>query len=556
MYMKRIYIFLLSVGLCLAVRAQQQGTHMADVARNLQVFDEIYRQLDAYYVDTLSADTTMQWAIEGMLRRVDPFTSYYREDDDELLQLSTGQYAGIGSVIRYNKKLRRVVVSQPYSGTPSREAGVRAGDILLTIDGQDVEGKGTPEVSKMLRGDAGTRVTLEVRRPGQEGKPLTFVITRRNIRLPVIPYYGMQNDSIGYVLLNQFTAGCASRVRHAVNNLRQQGMKRLVLDLRDNPGGVIEEAVSIVNLFVPQGRKVVYTKGKVPSSNHEFYTTSEPLDTLTPMIVLVNSGSASASEIVSGSLQDMDRAVVVGQRTYGKGLVQSVRELPFNRNLKLTISRYYIPSGRCIQAYDYRHLNPDGSVGTVPDSLTRVFYTRGGRPVRDGGGINPDVVARPDTMASFVYDVAASDELFDWAVQYVRTHPAPVAGERFRLSDADYEDFARYMQESGFTANRRTEEVLNVLKSAARLEGYYNDYRAEFDALEACLKSDTRSGVLRMKQQIMPILEAEIVGQALDEGEVVRQTLAGDVVYHKALELLAKPEEMEKILNPKHISDL
>lgn len=548
--MKRLFSFFVATLAVLTAVAQRQGTRQAELSRNLQVFSDIYRLLDTYYVDTLSADTTIEWAIRGMLQRVDPFTSYYREDDEELRQMSTGQYAGIGSAIRYNRKLKRVVISQPFTGAPSYEAGLKAGDVLQSVDGQDVEGKNATEVTKMLRGDAGTTVKLVVKRPGQDGKPLTFVLTRRNIQLPLVPYYGMQNDSVGYLLLTGFTRGTSQEVRHAVNELKEKGMKAMVLDLRDNPGGVVEEAVDIVNLFVPKGRKVVYTKGKMPSTNMEYYTTGEPLDTVMPLVVLVNGGSASSAEILSGSLQDMDRAVVMGERTYGKGLVQSVRELPFNRNLKLTICRYYIPSGRCIQAYDYRHLNPDGSVGVVPDSLTRVFYTRGGRAVRDGGGVKPDVTAEPDSMPSFVFDVVAGDEMFDWVTGYMNRHPKVAPAGEFRLSDADYEDFADYIQESGFTANRRTYEVLSVLKSAARLEGYYEDSKAEFDALEAKIKSDMRTGVMKMKDKIVPFLEAEIVSRAHGEGGAVLQQLGADTVCRRAVQLLANPAEMREILHP------
>lgn len=548
--MKRLFSFFVATLAVLTAVAQRQGTRQAELSRNLQVFSDIYRLLDTYYVDTLSADTTIEWAIRGMLQRVDPFTSYYREDDEELRQMSTGQYAGIGSAIRYNRKLKRVVISQPFTGAPSYEAGLKAGDVLQSVDGQDVEGKNATEVTKMLRGDAGTTVKLVVKRPGQDGKPLTFVLTRRNIQLPLVPYYGMQNDSVGYLLLTGFTRGTSQEVRHAVNELKEKGMKAMVLDLRDNPGGVVEEAVDIVNLFVPKGRKVVYTKGKMPSTNMEYYTTGEPLDTVMPLVVLVNGGSASSAEILSGSLQDMDRAVVMGERTYGKGLVQSVRELPFNRNLKLTICRYYIPSGRCIQAYDYRHLNPDGSVGVVPDSLTRVFYTRGGRAVRDGGGVKPDVTAELDSMPSFVFDVVAGDEMFDWVTGYMNRHPKVAPAGEFRLSDADYEDFADYIQESGFTANRRTHEVLSVLKSAARLEGYYEDSKAEFDALEAKIKSDMRTGVMKMKDKIVPFLEAEIVSRAHGEGGAVLQQLGVDTVCRRAVQLLANPAEMREILHP------
>ena len=406
--MRRLLFFLATfVGTFTFVpQLRAQGNHNAEISRNLEIFDDIYKQLDTYYVDTLSADTTIEWAIKSMLAHVDPFTQYYPEDDEQLRQLATGKYAGIGSVIRMSKKENRAVVSEPYEGTPSQQAGIRAGDVILTVDGKSTDGMKLEDVTQRLRGEAGTTVEVRVRRPGVSS-PLTFMLTRRTIQLPHVPYYGMQRDGVGYLFLTDFAAGATLEVRQALLDLRKQGMQRLVLDLRGNPGGAIDEAVNIVNLFVPKGRKVVYTKGKMASTNREYFTFSEPLDTVTPMVVLVDGASASAAEILSGSLQDMDRAVIMGTRTYGKGLVQSIRELPFRGNLKLTISRYYIPSGRCIQAYDYRHLNPDGSVGTVPDSLTSVFHTMAGREVRDGGGINPDIVIKPDSLPSFIYDLVA-----------------------------------------------------------------------------------------------------------------------------------------------------
>lgn len=539
-------LFLLS-GLPLA--AQRSGNRNAEIARNLEIFDDIYKQLDAYYVDTLSADTAIQWAIEGMLSRVDPFTSYFPEDDDDLRQLATGKYAGIGSTIRLSKREQRAVISEPYEGTPSQEVGVKAGDIILTIDGKDVKGLPLTQVTQMLRGEAGTTFELRVRRPGED-KPLSFRITRRNIQLPSVPYYGMQAEGLGYLYLTGFTSGTALEVRRALQDLKSQGMRSLVLDLRGNPGGALDEAVNIVNLFVPKGRRVVYTQGKVPSVNREYYTSSEPLDTVTPMVVLVDGWSASSAEIVSGSLQDMDRAVVMGARTYGKGLVQSIRELPYRGNLKITVSRYYIPSGRCLQAYDYRHLKPDGSVGTVPDSLTRVFRTRAGREVRDGGGVKPDVLASPDSLPSFIYDLVASEEMFDYVTRYARRHSRIAPAADFGVTDEEYADFARYMQESGFVANRRSESVMKLLKEAARLEGYYEPARAEFEALEARLNNDLQTDLLRLREDVKPYLNAEIVSRYYYQRGTCQQQLKSDKVFDQAAALLANRAEYDKILRP------
>ena len=379
--------FLLSIACCLfSAQAQKKENANSAISRNLELFNDIYKQLDLFYVDSLNADTVIGWGIRSMLQQVDPFTDYFPDDDEDLRQMATGKYAGIGSMIRYHRKEQRAVIAEPYEGTPSQTAGIQAGDVILSIDGKDVKGMLTPKVSTMLRGEAGTTFELKVRR-GQEEK--SFLITRQMIQLPQVPYAGMLGDGqTGYIFLTGFTEGACREVRESLEEVRRQGAKRLVFDLRGNPGGAVNEAVDIANLFLPKGKKVVYTKGKMTRTNREYYTATEPIDSLMPVVVLVDGGSASASEIVAGALQDFDRAVIMGTRTYGKGLVQMMREVPYHGTLKITTSRYYIPSGRCIQAYDYRHLNADGSAGIVPDSLTNVFHTAGGREVRDGAASN------------------------------------------------------------------------------------------------------------------------------------------------------------------------
>ncbi len=550
--MRNIYlIFILSVFGCQfsigKAYAQRTESHNAEIGRHLELFDDIYRQLDLYYVDTLSADTTIGWAIKSMLSHVDPFTQYYPEDNDELRQMATGKYAGIGSIIRYNTKEERTMIIEPYEGTPSQLAGMCAGDVILSVDGKDTYKMPTDKVSSMLRGEPGTSLEVSVRRMGQE-KPLTFRLTRKNIQTPTVTYYGMTGEGLGYIYLANFTTGSTQEVRHALTDLREQGMQRLVLDLRDNPGGAIDEAVNIVNLFVEKGQKVVYTKGKMASSNREYFTTSDPLDMQTPIVVLVNGNSASAAEILSGSLQDMDRAVVMGTRTYGKGLVQAIHEVPNRGNLKITISRYYIPSGRCIQAYDYRHLTADGRVGTVPDSLTRVFYTRGGREVRDGGGIKPDVEAQPDSLASVVYDAVESDEMLTFVTQYAQQHKEIASPVDYVLSDEEYAQFVQYMVDRQFRPNRRTEEVLKVLRDAARLEGCYEGAEEAFAQLEQALKGDLKTELERHRDDIRPYLEDEIVSRYYYQRGRAQHLLRNDKVYDKAVQLLNNKKEYDKIL--------
>ena len=547
--MKHSLMALLALGISLTGLAQQGERPNSAISRNLEIFNDIYKQLDLFYVDSLDADTVISWGIRSMLRQVDPFTDYYPEDDEELRQMATGKYAGIGSIVRFHKKEDRVVIAQPYEGSPSMKAGVRAGDVIQTIDGKDVKGMGTPRVSTMLRGEAGTTFELCVKRMGVD-EPLTFHITRQTIQMPQVPYYGMVSPGVGYIYLTGFTDGACREVRQALLALKAQGAVSLVLDLRDNPGGALNEAVDIVNLFVPKGRKVMFTKGKLSSVNRDYYTASEPVDTMMPLVVLADGGSASSSEIVCGSLQDMDRAVIVGARTYGKGLVQAIREVPYHGNLKLTTSRYYIPSGRCIQAYDYRHLNPDGSVGTVPDSLTRVFHTAHGREVRDGGGIKPDIEVRPDSLASIIYDLVEDDAFFDFATLYASQHPTIAPAGEFSLSDADYEQFVAYIAQSGFTYNRRSDEVLELLKNVARREGYYDVARAEFDALEARFSTDLEADLRRHRKDIEPYLCDEIVQRYYYEAGAVKQQLVGDACMKQALQLLADPQRLDSILRP------
>ena len=517
------------------------------ISRNLEVFNDIYKQLDLFYVDSLDADTVIEWGIRSMLRQVDPFTDYYPENDDELRQMATGKYAGIGSVVRFHKKKDRVVISEPYEGTPSQLAGVKAGDVIMSIDGTDVKGLPVAKVSDMLRGEAGTTFELRVLRPGEE-KERSFKITRQTIQQPQVPYYGLVRPGVGYVMLTGFTEGASREVRHALLDLRGQGSTRLILDLRENPGGALTEAVNIANLFVPKGTKVVYTKGKMASTNRDYYTAKEPVDSLMPLAVLVDGGSASSSEIVAGCLQDMDRAVVIGARTYGKGMVQMIRELPYHGNLKITTSRYYIPSGRCIQAYDYRHLNADGSVGTVPDSLTKVFYTKGGRPVRDGGGVTPDVKVRPDSLPTLIYDLVSSEVIFDFATQYAAAHSSVAPAGEIELNDEEYAQFVEFVKKEGFTYNRRSDEVLDLLKDVAKREGYLEAAQAEFKALEAKFSNDLATDLMRFRKEIEPYVCDEIVHRYYHQKGFVKQQLRGDSCVEKALQILSNPEAYKKIL--------
>lgn len=534
------------------VSAQKDSNHNFEISKNLEIFNDIYKQLDMFYVDSLSADTVIEWGIDAMLRQVDPFTVYYPEEGmDELKEMTTGKYAGIGAVIRFYKKEDRVMVIEPQEDSPAIEAGVKGGDLILSIDGKDMKGKSTQEVSENLRGDAGTTFELTVKRAGVE-HPLSFKITRRNIAMPPVPYYGMVSDGIGYIYFERFVDGCSRDVRRAVVDLKEQGAKALVIDMCGNPGGPLSEAVEVTNLFVPRGQKVVYTKGKLASVNSEHYTKKEPLDVDIPVAVLVDGSTASSAEIVSGAWQDWDRAVIVGERTYGKGLVQMIREVPYHGSLKVTTSRYYIPSGRCIQAYDYRHLNPDGSAKTLPDSLTKAFKTAGGREVRDGGGIKPDVVITPDSLPSIVYDIATSDVLLDYVNHYVQTHATIAPAGDFSLTDADYADFVKMVEESDFTYKRRTEEMMKLLERTARFEGCYEGAKPEFEALAAKMKGGVAADLElpKNKEEIKSVLESDIVARYYFRRGVVQQQLKTDKDLKTALEILTDTERYESLLKP------
>lgn len=551
--MKKIF---LAAGLCcmsaIPVSAQKDSNHNFEISKNLEIFNDIYKQLDMFYVDSLSADTVIEWGIDAMLRQVDPFTMYYPEEGmDELKEMTTGKYAGIGAVIRFYKKEDRVMVIEPQEDSPAIEAGVKGGDLILSIDGKDMKGKSTQEVSENLRGDAGTTFELTVKRAGVE-HPLSFKITRRNIAMPPVPYYGMVSDGIGYIYFERFVDGCSRDVRRAVVDLKEQGAKALVIDMRGNPGGPLSEAVEVTNLFVPRGQKVVYTKGKLASVNSEHYTKKEPLDVDIPVAVLVDGSTASSAEIVSGAWQDWDRAVIVGERTYGKGLVQMIREVPYHGSLKVTTSRYYIPSGRCIQAYDYRHLNPDGSAKTLPDSLTKAFKTAGGREVRDGGGIKPDVVITSDSLPSIVYDIATSDVLLDYVNHYVQTHATIAPAGDFSLTDADYADFVKMVEESDFTYKRRTEEMMKLLERTARFEGCYEGAKPEFEALAAKMKGGVAADLElpKNKEEIKSVLESDIVARYYFRRGVVQQQLKTDKDLKTALEILTDTERYESLLKP------
>lgn len=540
---------------CLAVfggRAQNTGDHNFEVAKNLDIFNSIYKQLEEIYVDTLQAGDVIGTGINAMLRSLDPYTAYYPEEDKtDLKMMFTGKYAGMGALIRYHQRLKTTVVDEPYEGMPAAVAGLRKGDIIVAIDDSVMTGKKTDYVSSRLRGDAGTSFILKVKRPST-GKIMDFKITRKSIKLPDIPYYGLRPDSIGYINLGGFTEGSAREMRRAFVDLKKRGAAGLVLDLRGNGGGSLQEAIDIINMWVPKGLTLVETKGKLEQANRAYRTRLEPVDTLMPIVVLVDGETASAAEITAGSIQDLDRGVVMGARTYGKGLVQVSVDLPYNANLKLTTSKYYIPSGRCIQAINYKH-SGGGYTERIPDSLTHVFRTRAGREVRDGGGIMPDVEVKPDTLpniAIYLDRIDSTEVMFDYVTDYIASHPSIAPAAEFRLTDAEWEEFKQRVIKSGFTYDPMSGKRFDELVKVARFEGYYDDARAEFDALKAKLSHNVGRDLELNKDVIRQMIESDIVSAYYYQAGSVEAGLVRDKGVAAAVELLKNRTRYASTLSP------
>ena len=527
------------------------------IAKNLDLFNSIFKELDMFYVDTIDVEKMIQNGVNGMLALTDPYTEYYPEEEvSSLKEMITGKYGGIGAAIRYYEASDRIVVVEPTEGMPAAEAGVKAGDIILEVGGKEMlRGDLKPQefsskVSDALRGEPGTSFVLKVLRPMQnDSTEMEFKITRKSIRTNPVPYYGMVRDSIGYIALQGFTDNCSKDFKKAFIELKQKGARSLIIDLRDNGGGSLSEAVDIVGMFVPKGQEVVYTKGKIKQAENSFKTRFEPVDTEIPLVVLVNGSSASASEILSGSLQDLDRAVIVGSRTYGKGLVQTTRPLPYNGTLKVTTSKYYIPSGRCIQAIDYSKKNADGSVARTPDSLTNVFHTAIGREVRDGGGIRPDIEVKAPKFPNIIFYLMNEDIIFDYATQYCWTHQAPASVAEFKLTDDDYEAFKTLVKSRDFTYDRQSEKMLKSLKEVAEFEGYMDGAKEEFAALEKKLNHNLDRDLETFKKQISEYLSQEIITRYFYQRGAAMERLKDDADLESAVKVLQDKAEYSKILS-------
>ena len=522
------------------VSSQSVADRSFEIAKNLEIFSAVYKNLNLNYVDEVDPGKTIKVAIDAMLASLDPYTNYFAESQMEDVKLQLlGQYGGVGALIM--QRGDSIFVSEPYKGLPADEAGLKAGDRIVSVNGESTHGKTTSDVSSAMRGQAGTEVTLRLERAGKE---FERTLTRREIKLPNVPYYGYvgKDSDYGYIKLDEFTTDAAKHVREAFVELKKgkPGMKGIVLDLRGNGGGLMNEAVDIVNIWVPKGTLVVETKGKVASKNTKSYTRMNPEDTEIPVAVLIDNGSASASEIVSGSLQDLDRAVIVGQRSYGKGLVQNILPMAYNSQMKVTVSKYYIPSGRCIQAIDYSHRDENGKAVKVPDSLKTAFKTKSGRTVYDGFGIEPDVEVEPEYMSNLGIALAQKLLVFDYATNYYRSHKELASPATFEVDDALYADFCRYLKEKKLTYSTVTEKMIEQLRDVAKEEKYDTAIAEQLKAMETALEKEKEGDLQKHRTEVCEMLKSELlVRYYYDQGRI-EGALRGDKVLLRALDEMKK----------------
>jgi carboxyl-terminal processing protease len=520
-----------------------------EISKNLDIFYTLVRELNLFYVDEVKPDKLIKTGIDDMLETLDPYTVFIPESEmDDFKFMTTGEYAGIGAMI--SKRKNQIIVAEPYEGFPAQKSGLKAGDIFLEVDGKAVDKMVVSDVSEILKGPAKKEVKVLMQRPGEK-KPFTLDIVREEIQIDPVTYYGMIDVKTGYVRLSSFTDGCAEGIRKAVLELRdKKGASSLVLDLRSNPGGLLGEAVKVTNLFVNHGQEIVSTKGKVAQWDKTYRASEQPVDSVMPLIILVNSGSASASEIVAGALQDLDRAVILGNRTFGKGLVQTTRDLSYNTKLKVTTAKYYIPSGRCIQALDYSHKNADGSVGNIPDSLISEFKTKNGRLVKDGGGVTPDIRNVQDTLSTLAYKLVQDYMIFDFATEFASKHKSIAAPEKFVISDDIYSDFHQYLTEKKFTYESRSEQTLKNLIETAKRERYFEGARNEFAALEKGLTLNLNQDLGQFSEEIHDLLKDEIVSRYYYQKGAIISALETDKEIKSVRSLFANPDEYARILKP------
>lgn len=524
-----------------------QETRDFRIAKNLDIFFSLFRELNTFYVDEIDPDKLIKSGIDNMLKTLDPYTVYYPESDvGEFTFMTTGKYGGIGSMVRNSGDY--VVINEVYKGFPADLAQIKAGDILKKVDGVSLKGVSSDKISEKLKGNPGTEITLTIER---DGKEKDYSLKREKIVVPPVPYFGMIDSKTGYIRFTSFTQGCIEDVKKALITLKNNNPQQIILDLRGNPGGLLTEAVDIVNLFVASGSEVVSTKGKVKQFDEIFKTTKPAIDENIQLAVIINRGSASASEIVAGAIQDLDRGIIVGQRSYGKGLVQITRPLSYNTQLKVTTAKYYIPSGRCIQAVDFSHPNEDGSVGVIPDSLIHEFKTKNGRIVKDGGGITPDIEILPEQLSQIAAELYVRNFIFDYATKYYWAHPDIKSPEQFIFTDQDYADFKTLLIDRNFSYNTVTEESLKELISNAKKEKYYDMHKDLFTDLEKDIAHSLDQDLTVFRNEITDLIGDEIISRYFYEEGAIAWTIKTDVQIKKALEILNNKDGYNSILKGK-----
>ena len=555
-WLKKNKGFLSGVGLMtiviLFIQARPVDSYF-EVSKNLEIFANLFKELNTYYVDPIEPGKLTKNGIDAMLDNLDPYTNYITESDIEEYEFqTTGRYGGIGASMK--KKGEDIYVGDVYEGSPAQKAGLHPGDLVISIDNQLIKGKSIDDMSVLLKGSPGTQVTMKIK-DAFSGAVVQKLLTRGEIELSSVPFAGLigPEHNIAYVRLTQFTQDCGKQVHDAFDSLKkvQPNLKGIVLDLRNNPGGLLSEAIAVSNLFVDKGQLVVSTKGKMPEWDKEYKTESTPWDLNTPVAVLVNHSSASASEIVSGTIQDLDRGVVIGERSYGKGLVQNVRSLGYKTQLKITTARYYTPSGRCIQAIDYAHRNADGSVSNVPDSLKKPFKTKGGRVVLSGGGIEPDVKLKDETLSRLSITLYNKNYFFDYATEYVHTHTTIAPAMDWQLTDGEFDQFTKWIENRDYSYQTETEEELDSLKAVAQREKMYDGLKGELLALQSKLAHDKKQDIQKHKDEIKHLLEAEIVSRYYFHRGRIAQSIKTDPEVNKALEILGDQAGYQKLLQKK-----
>lgn len=523
------------------------NTDLFEVSKNLDIFNNLYRVLNESYVDETKPGQLMKTAIDGMLESLDPYTNYITENEiEEYMYMTTGEYGGVGALVTDIDN--KIIVVDPYEGFSAQRAGIRAGDEIIEVNGQTVKGKKSDDIRPLLKGQAGSPLKLKIIPAGQT-TPVEISLMREEIKMKAVPYYGMLDSQVGYIKLIQFTENCGVMFKEALIKLKEKNCKSLVIDVRGNPGGLMTEAVNIVNLFINKGKEVVFTKGKSSEWDKTYNSLNNPIDTLMPIVVLIDENSASASEIVAGSLQDLDRAVLVGQRSYGKGLVQQTKPLTYNAQLKVTVAKYYIPSGRCVQALDYTHKDEDGRVEKVPDSLITAFKTKGGRIVYDGAGIMPDVSLPEEKLSHVAIALITKNHVFNYATQYVLKHGKIAPVKNFQLSEAEFDEFIAYLKDKDYTYKTDSEIALEELKRQVEDEKYYASIKNEYEALVEKMKLDKKDDLAKFRNEIKQYLEEEIAARYYYQNGRIEQSIKNDPDIKSASELLANSAKFKSILS-------